>query len=294
MKRIPNPTSSPPVRKEYGSSNGLEHSFRFIPHPAAVTYLRLASHLRRTEAGRDRPKCVHLAAGPGAGKTRLQMHYLEQVAPLASEGGPRQREVIYVEAPYDGHHSKLARSIIDACLPGGYPVRRPSALCETALTLLSSSGVRQILIDEAGNFLNAGRSTQQQTLAFIKAITNRGLTVSIASTMNLVNVLAADEQLQSRFTRIEIPTWTESQSFRSFLANIEAELELPQPSGLNDQVIVRWMIARGCCTTSRILEVISGAKRIADERGMSRIDVQALDLALSHGYVGEGTQHGDF
>lgn len=294
MKMSPHPTSSPAVREQCGASSGLEHSFRFIPHPAAVTYLKLVSHLRRHEAGRDRPKCVHLAAGPGAGKTRLQMHYLEQVAPKSNEAGTRQREVIYVEAPYDGHHGKLARSIIDACLPGGYPVRRPSALCDTALILLSSSGVRQILIDEAGNLLNAGRSTQQQTLAFIKAITNRGVTVSIASTMNLVNVLAADEQLQSRFTRIEIPTWTESQSFRSFLASIEIELALPQPSGLNDQVIVRWMIARGCCTTSRILEVISGAKRIADERGLSRIDVQVLDLALSHGYVGEGTQHGDF
>lgn len=267
---------------------GLVHSFRFIPHPAAVTYLKLASHLRRHEAGRDRPKCIHLAAGPGAGKTRLQVHYLEQVAPLAHESPARQREVIYVEAPYDGHHSKLARSIIDACLPGGYVVRRPSLLCETALTLLSGCGVRQILIDEAGNLLNAGRSTQQQALAFIKAISNRGVTISIASTMNLVNVLAADEQLQSRFTRVEIPLWTESQSFRSFLASVEAELGLPQPSGLDDQATVRWMVSRGCCSTSKVLEVISAARRLAEAERLPRIDVPLLERALGHGFVGEG------
>lgn len=271
----------------------LEHSFRFIPHPAAVTYLQLVSHLRRSEAGRDRPKCVHLAAGPGGGKTRLQMHYLEQVAPLSDEPSARQREVIYVEAPFDGHYSKLARSIIDACLPGGYAVRKPSALAETALTLMSSSGVRQVLIDEAGNLLNAGRATQQQTLAFIKAISNRGVTISIASTMNLINVLAADEQLQSRFTRVEIPTWRESQALRAFLASVEVELDMPQASGLDDQTIVRWMMAHGCCSTAKILEVISAARRIANAKGLPRIDVRLLEQALSHGYVGEGVRDGD-
>ncbi|WNH52038.1 TniB family NTP-binding protein [Stenotrophomonas oahuensis] len=266
----------------------LEHSFRFIPHPAAVTYLKLASHLRRFEAGRDRPKCVHLASGPGGGKTRLQMHYLSQVSPSVDALGLRQREVIFVEAPFDGHHSKLARSLIDACLPGGYPVRRPSLMCDTALNLLSSSGVKQILIDEAGNFLNAGRATQQQTLAFIKTITNRGITVSIASTMNLVNVLAADEQLQSRFTRVEIPLWSESQQFRSFLASIEAGLDLPKASGLDDQAVVRWMVSRGCCTTAKVLEVIAAAMRIVHAQKLSRIDVHVLERALTAGYVGEG------
>lgn len=288
MSIAPQDEASLDTSLEVCGSRVLEHSFRFIPHPAAVTYLKLVSHLRRHEAGRDRPKCVHLAAGPGAGKTRLQMHYIAQVTPESNEFSPRQRDVIYVEAPYDGHPGKLARAIIDACLPGGYPVRRPSALCETALKLVSSSGVRQILIDEAGNLLNAGRSTQQQTLAFIKAISNKGVTISIASTMNLINVLAADEQLQSRFTRVEIPLWTESQSFRAFLANVEGELSLPQASGLNDQTIVRWLIARGCCTTSRVLEVVSGAKRIAEAQGLPRIDVSILELAFNQGFVGYG------
>lgn len=112
--------------------------------------------------------------------------------------------------------------------------------------------------------------------------------------MNLVNVLAADEQLQSRFTRVEIPMWAESESFRSFLASIELELRLPQASGLSDQAIVRWLVSRGCCTTSRVLEVICNAKRIADSQGLARIDIRLLDIALSHGYVGEGTRHGDF
>ncbi|WCE03884.1 TniB family NTP-binding protein [Pseudoxanthomonas sp. JBR18] len=260
--------------------------FRFIPHPAAVTYLKIASHLRRSEAGRDRPKCVHLAAAPGCGKTRIQMHYLEQVAPPSDEPGARQKEVIYVEAPFDGHHSKLARSLIDACLPGGYVVRRPSALCETALNLLTSSGVKQVLIDEAGNLLNAGRSTQQQTLALIKAISNRGVTISIASTMNLVNVLAADEQLHSRFMRIEIPIWVESQALRSFLISVDKELGLPQSSGLDDQATVRWLMAHGCCSTAKILEVISGAKRIAVRKKLPRIDLDLLEISLNHGHLG--------
>ncbi|WP_355588538.1 TniB family NTP-binding protein [Xanthomonas sp. PPL134] len=293
MARSENESGPLSERAYMGRQRSLEHSFRFIPHPAAVKYLKLLSHLRTVEAGRDRPKCVHLAAGPGCGKTRLQMHYLDQVAPPSNEPAARRKEVIYVEAPFDGYHSKLARSIVDACLPGAQMAGKPSAMCEKALDLLSSSGVRQLLIDEAGNFLNAGRSTQQQTLAFIKAISNRGVTISIASTMNLVNVLSADEQLQSRFTRIEIPMWEESQEFRSFLVSVDKELGLPQSSGLDDKATVRWLIAHGCCSTAKILEVISGANRIAIARGLTRIDIELLEIALSYGHVGEGGRNGN-
>lgn len=252
----------------------------FVPHPAAVRALKALSSLRRNEAGLDRPKCLHLAAESGMGKSRLLQHYLSQMCAPGQAAGLHRREVILVEAPFDGHHGKLARSIVDACLPG-YPVNRVSQLYDTALKLLESAGVKQVLIDEAGNLLNAGRATQQQTLAFLKAMSNRGMTVCIATTRNMVNVLGADEQLQSRFSRLELPAWRESKEFRQFLAGIERAISLPSASHLDAMAVVKWLLVNDCATTAKVVELIVTAAAVARQEGVPCLTVPLLERALS-------------
>lgn len=287
------------VAQAEGSADGAisagtllaQHSLvPFVPHPAAVRVLRSLSWLRRNAAGLDRPKCLHLAAESGMGKSRLLRYYMSQMAAESAASGLRRREVILVEAPFDGHHRKLARAIIDACLPG-YPVNRTSSAYDVALTLMDSSGVKQILIDEAGNFLNAGRGTQQQTLAFLKTVSNRGMTVCIATTRNMVNVLAADEQLQSRFNRADLPAWKESREFRQFLAGLEQAIALPSPSHLDSMAVVKWLLVNDCSTTARLVELIVSAAAIAKREGLPCLTLQALERAQSLAIEGGGVGH---
>ncbi|WP_447785260.1 TniB family NTP-binding protein [Stenotrophomonas bentonitica] len=274
-----------------GAQSAPTNLLAFVPHPSAVRVLKTLSWLRRHQAGLDRPKCLHLAAEAGMGKSRLLRHYVLQRTAENSASGLRRREVVLVDAPFDGHHAKFARSLIDACLPG-YSVNRASRVYDSALTLMAASGVRQVLIDEAGNFLNAGRATQQQTLAFLKAISNRGITVCIATTRNMANVLAADEQLHSRFNRAELPQWSESREFRLFLAGVERAISLPAPSHLDSMAVVRWLLLHDVSTTARVVELTTAAAGLARQEGLPCLTVQVLDRVRVLDFDQRGNSNG--
>lgn len=248
----------------------------------SVRILKVLSQLRAEEYRRSRPVCLHIAAAAGNGKSRLLNHYMSQVSLARETSGSRYREAVLIEAPYDGNCMKMCRSIINACLPG-FPIRKSQNTHEQVAEVLQASGVKQLLIDEAGHILNAGKTGQQYTLALIKSICNLGITVCIATTKNMVNVLAADEQLASRFKKLELPVWSESPEFRQFLAGIEIELRLPERSNLDSKAVIRWLTSHDCCVTFRLLEVVLGAARLAHLRGVGRITVELLDECWKSG-----------
>ncbi|WP_082746431.1 MULTISPECIES: TniB family NTP-binding protein [Stenotrophomonas] len=265
------------IIQECGSSTpNLEGDLPFVLSSHSVRILKVLSQLRAGEYRRSRPVCLHIAAAAGSGKSRLLNHYMSQVSAERETSGSRYREAILIEAPYDGSCMKMCRSIVNACLPG-FPIRKTQNIHEQVADVLQASGVKQLLIDEAGHILNAGRSGQQYTLALIKSICNLGITVCIATTKNMINVLAADEQLASRFKKVELPVWSESNDFRQFLAGIELELRLPKPSNLDSKVVVRWLTTHDCCITFRLLEVILGAARLAHLRGEGRLTIELLE-----------------
>ncbi|EED39177.1 putative tniB family protein [Stenotrophomonas sp. SKA14] len=109
----------------------------------------------------------------------------------------------------------------------------------------------------------------------------------------MVNALAADEQLASRFKRVELPVWSESNEFRQFLAGIEVELKLPERSHLDSKTMIRWLAAHDCCVTFRLLEVVLGAARLANSRGEGHISVELLDEFWKSGFGVEERSHED-
>ena len=270
----------------------LEGDLPFVLSSHSVRILKALSQLRVGEYRRSRPVCLHIAAAAGSGKSRLLNHYMSQVSAVREATGSRYRDAILIEAPYDGNCMKMCRSIINACLPG-FPIRKTQNIHEQVADVLQASGVKQLLIDEAGHILNAGKTGQQYTLALIKSICNLGITVCIATTRNMVNALAADEQLASRFKRVELPVWSESNEFRQFLAGIEVELKLPERSHLDSKTMIRWLAAHDCCVTFRLLEVVLGAARLANSRGEGRISVELLDEFWKSGFGVEERSHED-
>jgi hypothetical protein len=266
-----------------GSASYLEGDLPFVLSSHSVRILKVLSQLRAGEYRRSRPVCLHIAAAAGSGKSRLLNHYMSQVSADRETSGSRYREAILIEAPYDGNCMKMCRSIINSCLPG-FPIRKTQNIHEQVADVLQASGVKQLLIDEAGHILNAGKSGQQYTLALIKSICNLGITVCIATTKNMVNVLAADEQLASGFKKVELPVWSESNDFRQFLAGIELELGLPEPSHLDSKVVVRWLTIHDCCITFRLLEVVLGAARLAHQRGKGHLTIELLEECWKSGF----------
>lgn len=255
-----------------------ERTIPFVPYPDAVKILRALSEFRKHESGRDRPRCLHIVAASGMGKSRLLRHYMQQICRDRSSQGLKPREALLVETPFDGDYRELCRLIVDSCLPG-YPLGRGPRLSALTTHALQVTGVRQLLLDEAGHALNTGRGGQQRLLGLLKSISNLGVTVAVATTVNLANAMAADEQLHSRFTRIDIPIWRESMELRQFLCGIERLLSLPRPSHLDSMATVRWFVVNQCLTTENLIGVILGAARLAKQENEPHLSVGLLEQA---------------
>lgn len=253
--------------------------FRFVPVPSHLAALKWLRHMYRHEYGRDRPLSLHLIGESGMGKSRVLRHYTEQFEGRERDTcGFRPQHILHVEAPADGDFRKLCERMLTRCLPGFTPAR-PSRYVERIGDVLQKAGVRQVLIDEAGNLLNAGRSTQQQTLATLKRLTNLGITLGIATTENMRNVLAADEQLHSRFRQVQLPRWNESEEFRALLAGLEAQLPFARRSYLDSQAVVRWLLSNRYATTGAVVDLVRDATLRVLARGGDVLALEALQEA---------------
>lgn len=251
---------------------------RFVPYPAGMAALRWLRHFYTHEAGRDRPRSMHLLGAAGMGKSRVLKHYAHlHGQEERSTEGHRARPVTMIEMR-NGDYKALCTDLIAACLPDFRPARAGSYVDRVG-PVLHQCGVRQILIDEAGNLLLGGKHSQQQCLALLKSITNQGITLCIATTENMKAVLAADEQLSSRFMQVRLTHWTESQELRLFLAGIESQLPLPEPSRLDRVQIVRWLVTQGYTITSAMIDLLRDAATMAIMAGQTHISLDLLKEA---------------
>ena len=253
----------------------------FIHYPDAMTVLNALRYARLYEAGRKRPMCIHIVGDPGMGKSFLLEYYWLHASPMnRDDDGRSTREIILIEAGASGDWRDLATRLGSACVPGWQPTRSTSLLSRVH-GLLQMAGVKQILIDEVGNFLNGGPRMQATTLAFLKELSNAGYTLAVATPQSGRNVLAADEQLSSRFRVLYLNHWKESETLRQFLRALEAELNLPIESRLYSQENVRWLMANDLRSTTKIVKVIRRAAGLAIHRRRDHIDRELLEEALS-------------
>lgn len=251
----------------------------FILHPGAVSTLKWMRYAYAHEYGKTRPMGVHLMAAPGMGKSTLFKRYYQSYTPGSrDESGRKYREVILVQAPHDGDYRKLCAGIINQCIPG-MELGRGAQLFQRMHSILSMSGVRQILIDEAGNLLHAGKKSHAVALSVLKGLSNEGYSLCIATVENMRNVLAADEQLSSRFKLMHLPVWKESQDLRQLLKGLEMRIPLPEPSGLSDRETVRWLMSNRYKTTGDIVELLQRTARIAIASGAPCLSLKLLEQA---------------
>lgn len=275
------PKSSLPLRIAPELQGELDRVLEdtFIHHPDAVSVLNALRYARLYEAGRKRPMCIHIVGDPGMGKSDLLEYYWRNASPKRrDEDGRVAREIVLIETEATGDWRDLAARLGAACAPGWQPTRT-IRLIPRVHDLLQMAGVKQILIDEVGNFLNGGPRMQAVTLAFLKGLSNIGITLAVATPQSGRNVLAADEQLSSRFRVLYLNLWKESETLRQFLRTLETELALPGESRLYSQETVRWLMANDLRTTTRIVKTIRVAAGLAIQRQRDRIDQELLEEA---------------
>lgn len=91
--------------------------------------------------------------------------------------------------------------------------------------------IRAIVIDEFHDALISNRTEQLKTLSILKGLSGEPYSLSVIGfgTSLARNALLHDTQLSSRYHIHEISKWTETESFRAFLAALEENIPLLKP-----------------------------------------------------------------
>jgi len=101
-----------------------------------------------------------------------------------------------------------------------------------------------------------------------EALANK-LRISIvaAGTREALHVMRADPQIASRFEKLELPVWTESQELRRFIAGYLALLPIKRSSAAIDKRFVEYLLELSEGVTGSIIDVLRRAalQGIADK-----------------------------
>lgn len=258
----------------------LIYSDAWINYPAADS-IRACARAIQCMPAKQQAQCLLITASPGMGKTTL----FKKVAfdlDVARQKNPDMSNYISVDTPADPTLTGLedCLSVALKLSPGIIKIRNmPGSL----VAAFQSKNIRILLMDEVNNLLIGGRVDQRKNLALLRALSGPPLSLSIIGfgVEDADNALENDPQLARRFQRESLPSWTESEEFRSFLAGYEQVLPLRKPSRLYSKDTVKYLLKVSGGQMDIIIQRIQrgGVWAILDKK--ESIDLECLVKARS-------------
>ncbi|MDE2468486.1 MAG: TniB family NTP-binding protein, partial [Bradyrhizobium sp.] len=160
------------------------------------------------------------------------------------------------------------------------PFRHSSRIEQRQLqvqTMLSSIGVRVLIIDEVQHILAGTSAKQRHFLNVLKYLSNE-LMISIVAvgTRDAFNAIHADPQLANRFEPALLPVWKMNEEYLRLLASIEALIPLNNPTALTDMPLASKILALSEGTIGEICDLLRVASLHAIRSGIEQINDQTL------------------
>lgn len=207
---------------------------KFIEHNAVVNALDYIDFLVNSPTV-VRPQGALFIARSQNGKSTLVERARAIYEARKDERERITRKILAIEMPTDPTYVSLINTILaEMKLPEHYS-KRSDILLKHLVHHLHDYQVKAILIDE---FNKMGRAQDRQLrllLDMIKSISNMAKIHVIAfGIAEAAVILEKDEQMHSRFNRIDIPDWTGSEELQSLLKSFEESLPLRKRSNLTD------------------------------------------------------------
>ena len=265
----------------------------FLPAVAAINASSYAPGLREGAL-------IAILGDSHSGKThilrRLSWHI--QLQEEAGTGG-LYRPLVMVKARAPSTMKGLGEDILTELRRRGHaPVEARNLSHRTAAdiwsevrALLQAYGVSILIIDEVHNILvRDGAKDYEATAAAIKSMVIDDvwpMTVVLAGTREKTGRLIDNsEELTQRAERVVIEPIAkgDAEDIRAFVSGIEAQLDLPQRSGLaeGDRPIRFWLASNG--HRGRIAKLIYRAAEKAYMNGLPRLDNALLAAVLTRRY----------
>lgn len=213
------------------------------------------------------------------GKTALLTRFLGQHRPQAgSEGAESSIPVVAVQAPPLPDERRFYQAILAKVFAPFRPSKTAGNLQFEVVQLLSTVGVKMLVIDEVHHVLAGPMLKQRHFLNVIKYLGNElQIPIVAAGTHDAFNAVQTDPQLANRFEPALLPRWSMTEDYLRLLASFEVALPLLRPSELTQPTLAQKILSLSEGTIGEISALLTRAASDAIGRGSEQITSASLD-----------------
>lgn len=251
---------------------------RWVQHAAAD---RVLGYLQEafSQPRRERMENILLVGESGMGKTMLIRKFERQTTPGFDDvAGMQQRPVVVMLMPHQPTETQFFDQLLGAMnAPSAGHFTRSFPLREPAIRLLRELGTRVVVIDELNSVL-AGTPRQQRVFLQLLRFLSNELRLAFVGVgvPEARHALFSDSQLRSRFTDVELPTWSVGEDLRDFVTRLTWSLPLREPSPVDSPKLRHLLVDRTGGITLGICKAFERAAIAAIRGGTERISLDSF------------------
>lgn len=188
------------------------------------------------------------------------------------------KRVIAFEMPADPNIGRFLNCLLTQGLSKPeFVTRNTDSLLRHVLFELQDSGVEMILIDEIQHIGNCQPRQLAVLLGTLKSLVNRTKLPIVAFGIDdAAEILSKDEQLYSRFLRVDLPEWEPGHELKCLLATYETILPLKKPSNLSEEELHYAILGRTNGSIGEITRLLQEAAVMAIRSGDECITISLI------------------
>lgn len=250
---------------------------RWISYPRASLALSRLGHLMAYPP-RDRMPCLLLYGATGMGKTKILKKFIRShPAAVPAPAGPASIQIVLMQMPPEPDEKSFYLELLHAMKETSRFGQTTGQLRHVVRDLLSYSKTRMLMVDEVHALLASTYRQQRILLNTLRFLANAlQIPVVCAGTAEAKRALLTDQQLADRFEALELPPWSNDETFARLLASFQALLPLRKASALVTAEMRGEILHRTEGITVRVVKLIESLAVEAILSGRERIDLESL------------------
>ena len=272
------PTVRGSARLPAGERVELIRADRWIGYPRAVeTVARLEALLGWPD--KQRMPNLLLVGPTNNGKSMIVEKFRRGHLPV-TEPDREHIAVLCVQMPSEPSVLRFYIALLAALGAPLQPRWRLAEVEQMSLSLLRSTGVRMLVIDELHNVLAGAGSSRREFLNLLRFLGNElHIPIIGVGTREAYLAIRSDDQLENRFEPVVLPLWTVSADTVSLLASFARALPLQHPSNIATDDMAQYLLARCEGTIGELAHLLTAAAITAVESGEESINQRTLVMA---------------
>ena len=272
------PTVRGSARLPAGERVELIRADRWIGYPRAVeTVARLEALLGWPD--KQRMPNLLLVGPTNNGKSMIVEKFRRGHLPV-TEPDREHIAVLCVQMPSEPSVLRFYIALLAALGAPLQPRWRLAEVEQMSLSLLRSTGVRMLVIDELHNVLAGAGSSRREFLNLLRFLGNElHIPIIGVGTREAYLAIRSDDQLENRFEPVVLPLWTVNADTVSLLASFARALPLQHPSNIATDDMAQYLLARCEGTIGELAHLLTAAAITAVESGEESINQRTLVMA---------------